>query len=133
MDNMITIVLPYLLDVMATAAVTLIGIAGSWAALKLSQQAQLGNITKAVDQVVQAAQLTVGELNQTVVEGLKASAADGKLTQAQIRELQQRMIEQTLDKLSPAVLKLLEASQTDINAIIRGAGEALINGMKSAG
>lgn len=130
MDNMITIVIPYLLDILATAAITLIGIAGSWAALKLSQQTQLVNITQAVNQVVQAAQITVRELNQTVVEGLKAGAADGKLTEAQIRELQQRLLDQTMDKLSAPVVQLLEASRTDINAIIRGAGEALINGIK---
>lgn len=75
------------LDILAKAAIAAIGLAGAWATAKIGQNNKLANIKAAIGQVTQAAQTTVGELQQTTVEAMKAAAADGKLTEDQIRTL----------------------------------------------
>jgi len=102
---------------------------GSWLTAKLAQNAKLANIADATEQVIAAAQQTVGELQQTVVEGWKAAAEDGKLSQDQIKCLKDDLIFKSWQKLAPSTAKLLEAAKVDVNAIIVGAGEDLINAM----
>ena len=83
----------------------------------------------AIGQVTQAAQTTVGELQQTTVEAMKAAAADGKLTEDQIRTLKADLLRMTRKKLAEPTVQLLEAAKLDINAMIQGAAEDLINQM----
>ena len=83
----------------------------------------------AIGQVTQAAQTTVGELQQTTVEAMKAAAADGKLTEDQIRTLKADLLRMTREKLAEPTVQLLEAAKLDINAMIQGAAEDLINQM----
>ncbi len=71
-------------DIVATALMALIGILGAWLAAKLGQNKKLNNIANATQQVISAAQLTVGELQQTVVDTMKANSANGKLTSKQV-------------------------------------------------
>ncbi len=70
-------------------------------------------------------QITVGELQQTVVDSLKANGA--KLTEAQIAELGELLLQKAYGKLSAPTLALLEAASVDVQALIRGAGEDWIN------
>lgn len=121
--------LPYILDIIATVVIALIGVGGAWLTTKIAQKTQLSNIGAAVAQVVQAAQLTVGELQQTTVEAWKAAAPDGKLTAEQIATLKRDLLNKTAAKLSAPVVQLLEATKTDVNAIITGAAEDLIGKM----
>lgn len=79
--------------------------------------------------MTQAAQTTVGELQQTTVEAMKAAAADGKLTEDQIRTLKADLLRMTREKLAEPTVQLLEAAKLDINAMIQGAAEDLINQM----
>ena len=83
----------------------------------------------AIGQVTQAAQTTVGELQQTTVEAMKAAAADSKLTEDQIRTLKADLLRMTREKLAEPTVQLLEAAKLDINAMIQGAAEDLINQM----
>lgn len=117
------------LDILAKAAIAAIGIAGAWATTKIGQNNKLANIKAAIGQVTQAAQMTVGELQQTTVEAMKAAAADGKLTDAQIEQLKRDLLQKTSEKLTEPTVQLLEAAKADINAIIRGAAEDMINQM----
>ena len=90
------------------------------------------SIATATDQVVKAAQLTVGELQQTVVEKLKAAAGSGKLNETQIAELGELLKTKTLQKLSTPVIDLLTAAAVDVQALIIGAGEDWIGKIKAA-
>ena len=74
--------------------------------------------------------LQLGELKQTVVDGMKAAHADGKLTQGEISELGSLLYEKTTAKLSDSALNVLTAAQVDISALITGAAEQLIASMK---
>lgn len=108
------------LDILAKAAIAAIGLAGAWATAKIGQNNKLANIKAAIGQVTQAAQTTVGELQQTTVEAMKAAAADGKLTEDQIRTLKADLLRMTREKLAEPTVQLLEAAKLDINAMIQG-------------
>lgn len=113
-------------QVLATALITLIGVLGTWLTAKVLKRVELTNINKAKDELVEAAQQTVLELQQTVVEGMKAAAQDGKLTEDEITELSIMLLNKTKQQMSLPAIKLLEAAAVDVNALIRSAGEALI-------
>ena len=119
-----------LVEVAATLLITLIGVLGTWLTTKIAKKQQLAGIAAATEQVIQAAQITVGELQQTGVEKLKA-AGGGKLTEAQIAELGELLKTKTLEKLSNPALTLLEAAAVDVQALICGAGENCLNKFKT--
>ena len=119
-------------QVIATLLITLIGVLGAWLTAKIGKRVELSNINKAKDELIIAAQQTVMELQQTVVEGLKDVAIDGKLSEEEITELTGLLVSKTKEKMSLPAIKLLEAAAVDVNALIRGAGEALINQMHEA-
>ena len=116
-------------QVISTLIITLLGVLGTWLTMKLGQRVELSSINKAKDELIAAAQQTVMELQQTVVEGLKDVAIDGKLTEEEINELGFLLVDKTKEKMSLSAIGVLEAASVDITALIRGAGEALINQM----
>ena len=64
------------------------------------------------------------------MDGLKEASADGKLTQDEITNLGKLLLEGTLAKMSESGIGVLKAANVDINAIVKGAGEALIAKIK---
>ncbi len=124
-DTIITIVA----QVITTLLITLIGVLGAWLTAKIGKRVELTNINKAKDELIAAAQQTVLELQQTVVEGMKAAAEDGKLSDDEVESLCIMLMTKTKDKMSLSAIRLLEAAAVDVNALIRGAGEALIERM----
>ena len=112
--------------------VILIGAFGVWALKKIGKRAGLEGISIATDEVIKMATITIGELQQTIVNDLKANAADGKLTKEEIVMLGEKLVEKTLEKMSQPVYNLLNAAGTDIIALIKGAGEDWINSLKNA-
>ena len=114
-----------------TAVVILIGAFGVWALKKIGKRAGLEGISIATDEVIKMATITIGELQQTIVNDLKANAADGKLTKEEIDMLGEKLVEKTLEKMSQPVYNLLNAAGTDIIALIKGAGEDWINSLKN--
>ena len=111
--------------------VILIGAFGVWALKKIGKRAGLEGISIATDEVIKMATITIGELQQTIVNDLKANAADGKLTKEEIVMLGEKLIGKTLEKMSQPVYNLLNAAGTDIIALIKGAGEDWINSLKN--
>ncbi len=125
-DTIVTV----LVQVAATLLITLIGVLGTWLTAKIAKKQQLAGIAAATEQVIQAAQSTVGELQQTVVEKIKA-AGGGKLTEAQIAELGELLKTKTMEKLSNPAITLLEAAAVDVQALICGAGENWLHKIKT--
>lgn len=127
---MYEIIMETVVQIVATLLITLIGVLGAWLTAKLAKKTELTNINAATNEVVSAAQLTVLELQQTVVEGWKAASADGKLSQDEIAELGKMLVQKTMEKMSDSAKSLLTSAGVDITAIITGAGEAMIQSMK---
>ena len=125
-----TVIIETIVSVLANLAVTLIGVAGAWLLAQISKTQKLNTINAAVGELTNAAEQTVWELQQTVVDGLKEASADGKLTQDEITNLGKLLLEGTLAKMSESGIGVLKAANVDINAIVKGAGEALIAKIK---
>lgn len=123
-------IIEMVLTVVSTLLVTLIGALGTWLTVKITKGKELQNINIAKDAVINAAQLTVLELQQTVVEGWKEANEDGKLTDAEVSALGKLLLQKTKEKLSMPVQELIEAAGVDIVALIQGAGEAYIASLK---
>lgn len=117
-------------QIVATLLITLIGVLGAWLTAKIGKRQELSNIAVATDEAVKAAQLTVLELQQTVVDGWKAANEDGKLTNEEVEMLGVMLIDKTVEKMSDSAINLLVSAGVDITAIIKGAGEAMIKQLK---
>lgn len=113
-------------QVAVSFVVALIGVAGTWLSIQIGKVKQLQTVQLATDEAKNAAITTVLELQQTVVDDLKAAAVDGKLTKEEIAKLKNDLISMSMAKLSDTSVKILTAAGVDISAIISGVGEALI-------
>ena len=128
--DMDTVIIETAVSVLANLTVTLIGVFGAWLLMQISKSQKLSTINTAVDELTNAAEQTVLELQQTVVDDLKAASADGKLTKDEIEVLGKKLIDRALAKMSGSAMDVLKAANVDVNAIITGAGEALIARIK---
>ena len=117
-------------NITAAFFIALIGVFGAWLTAKLGKATQLDTVNRAQQELIKLAQITVGELKQTVVDGMKAASKDGKLTKDEIAQLGQLLFEKTTAKLSASAMDVLTAAQVDISALITGTAEHLIGQMK---
>ena len=117
-------------NIAAAFFIALIGVFGAWLTARLGKATQLDTVNRAQQELIKLTQITVGELKQTVVEGLKAAHKDGKLTKEEIVQLGQLLYEKTTAKLSASAMDVLTAAQVDISALITGTAEQLISGIK---
>lgn len=121
------------LDILEKIVVTALGIAGTAWAAKSKDNKHIQNIALAIDNVLKAARITVGELKQTTVDRWKAESEDGKLTPDEIAQLKSDLLTLTLKKLDEPTKNLLAAAGVDICALIAGAGEDWVREMKLGG
>jgi len=125
------ILIEYAVSIVVSVVVALIGYAGSWVLSKLAKKIELSNISAATGTLISMTQQTVRELQQTVVEALKADSEDGKLTDAEIKMLGDQLLEITESKLSDSIKGLLTAAKIDIESLIKSAAESYIYSMKA--
>jgi len=117
-------------NIAAAFFVALIGVLGAWLTAKFGKATQLDTVNRAQQELIKLAQITVGELKQTVVDGMKTAHKDGKLTKEEVVQLGQLLYEKTTAKLSVSAMDVLTAAQVDISALITGTAEHLIATMK---
>ena len=128
--NAIDILIENAVNIAAAFFIALIGVFGAWLTAKLGKATQLDTVNHAQQELIKLAQITVGELKQTVVDGMKAASKDGKLSKEEIAQLGQMLFEKTTAKLSASAMDVLTAAQVDISALITGTAEHLIGQMK---
>ena len=129
--NTTDILIENAVNIAAAFFIALIGVFGAWLTAKLGKATQLDTVNRAQQELIKLAQITVGELKQTVVDGMKAAHTDGKLTKEEIAQLGQLLYEKTAAKLSASAMDVLTAAQVDISALITGTAEHLIGQMKT--
>ena len=117
-------------NITAAFFIALIGVFGAWLTAKLGKATQLDTVNHAQQELIKLAQITVGELKQTVVDSMKAAHTDGKLTKEEIAQLGNLLYEKTTAKLSASAMDVLTAAQVDISALITGTAEHLLGHMK---
>ena len=128
--NATDILIENAVNIAAAFFIALIGVFGAWLTAKLGKATQLDTVNRAQQELIKLAQITVGELKQTVVDGMKAANTDGKLTKEEIAQLGQLLYEKTTAKLSASAMDVLTAAQVDISALITGTAEHLIGQIK---
>lgn len=128
--NATDILIENAVEIAAAFFIALIGVFGAWLTAKLGKATQLDTVNHAQQELIKLAQITVGELKQTVVDGMKAAHEDGKLTREEIAQLGQLLYEKTTAKLSASAMDVLTAAQVDVSALITGTAEQMIAGMK---
>ena len=128
--NATDILIENAVNIAAAFFIALIGVFGAWLTAKLGKATQLDTVNRAQQELIKLAQITVGELKQTVVDGMKAAHKDGKLTKDEITQLGQLLFDKTTAKLSASAMDVLTAAQVDISALITGTAEHLIGQMK---
>ena len=129
--TVVNILIENAVNIAAAFFIALIGVFGAWLTAKLGRATQLDTVNKAQQELIKLAQITVGELKQTVVDGMKAASKDGKLSKEEIAQLGHLLYEKTTAKLSTSAMDVLTAAQVDISALITGTAEHLINQMKA--
>ena len=128
--TIVDILIENAVNIAAAFFIALIGVFGAWLTAKLGKATQLDTVNHAQQELIKLAQITVGELKQTVVDGMKAASKDGKLSKGEIAQLGQMLFEKTTAKLSASAMDVLTAAQVDISALITGTAEHLIGQMK---
>ena len=129
---MTEVLIENLIKILFAVLLMLINVAGVYLTTLIGKSEKLRTVAAAVNELKKMAVLTAGELQQTVVDGLKAAASDHKLTEAEIRDLQLAVVTKTNEKMAPATMNLLNAAGVDTVAIIQGATEAWIARIKQA-
>lgn len=127
---MTDIIIENIVKITAALLLMLIGVLGTYLTTLAAKRAETANVSEALRTLTEAAKTTVGELQQTIVEPLKAAAADGKLTPDEIADLRNMLVAQTKQKMLPSAINIINAAGADIEAIILGVGENLINKAK---
>ena len=128
--NVADILIENAVNIAAAFFIALIGVFGAWLTAKLGKSTQLETVNRAQQELIKLSQITVGELKQTLVDGMKAAHTDGKLTKVEIAQLGHLLYEKTTAKLSASAMDVLTAAQVDISALITSATEHLIGQMK---
>lgn len=127
---MTNIIIENIVKIAAALLLMLIGVLGTYLTTLAAKRAETANVSEAFRALTEAAKTTVGELQQTIVEPLKAVAADGKLTPDEIADLRNMLVAKTKQKMLPSAINIINAAGADIEAIILGVGENLINKAK---
>lgn len=104
----------------------------AFAADKLGKNLKLKNLNIAVQKVCELARQTAGELQQTIVDNIKAENPDGKLTKDQIDDLSRSLLYLVKAKLDTATQELIIASGSDLDALITGECESYLNMLKNS-
>lgn len=127
---MTDIIIENIVKITAALLLMLIGVLGTYLTTLAAKRAETANVSEALRALTEATKTTVGELQQTIVGPLKAAAADGKLTPDEIADLRNMLVAQTKQKMLPSAINIINAAGADIEAIILGVGENLINKAK---
>ena len=125
-ETIIEVVTAAIIDLIIAVLMVLL----AWVGSKIAENKKLANISVAKQEVDDAVFQTVSELQQTVVDGLKAAAQDGKLTPEEITELGYDVLDGVMRKLSEPSIKLLLAAGVDLEAYIQGAAEKWVATLK---
>ena len=124
------VIIEVVAKIIGTILLMLIGVAGTWLTAKIAKRNELATIAAATNEATETAQRVVLELQQTLVEGMKASCEDGKLSDSEIEHLGALLLDKAMAQLSEPAKNVLAAAGKDVSAIIQSAGEAMILAIK---
>lgn len=108
----------------------IVGIVFAYIGKWMGQTKRLETVSAAMEQLEAVVKNVVGELQQTMVEGLKDASVDGKLSAEDIYDLGNLLVQKATEQLSHPASETLEAAGIDIEAMIHSVAEAYIERIK---
>lgn len=121
-----------ILSVVAQLAVAGLSVGLTWLVTRMAKTEKFKSLSEVLAQLSTTVEDTVHELQQTVVDGLKEAASDGKLTPEEVSSLNTKLLEMVKAKMAQPALDILTAAQIDINTLIMGMAESAIKKMKDS-
>ena len=108
----------------------IVGIAFAYLTKLIGKTKRLEHIAYAMDELEAVVKNIVGDLQQTVVDGLKEASADGKLSKSDIEWIGEQLIEKVSKQISAPAADTLIAAGVDIENMIHSIAEAEIARIK---
>ena len=107
-----------------------IGVAFAYLTKLIGKSRKLEHIASAMEELERVVKNVVGDLQQTVVEGLKTASVDGKLSEEEVYDLGRLLIKKTYEQLSNPASETIRAAGIDIDEAIHSFAEAYIERIK---
>lgn len=107
-----------------------IGVAFAYLSKIVGKSKRLEHIAAAMDELERVVKTVVGDLQQTVVEGLKAASVDGKLSDEEVYDLGKLLVLKVSEQLSDPASTTIKAAGIDMTEAIHSIAEAYIAKIK---
>ena len=131
MDVQITnAIIECIVGVVSALLLGLVGIAMQYLTALVAQKLKFANLSAALGELDAQIETTVKQLQQVLVDDMKEAAADGKLTEEEVKMLGERLVDGVNDRLSKPASDVIKAAGIDINAYIQAQAEAVIHDLK---
>ena len=124
------VIIEVAVQVIGAILMGIVGVVFAYIGKWVGQAKKLESVAAAMEQLEAVVQNVVGELQQTMVEHLKAATADGKLSEQDIFDLGKLLELKASEQLSDPAADTLEAAGIDIDGMIHSIAEAYIEKIK---
>lgn len=108
----------------------IVGVVFAYLTKLIGKSKELEHVASAMDELETVVKYIVGDLQQTVVDGLKDASVDGKLSKTDIEYLGQQLIEKAGKQISEPAAKTLISAGIDVENMIHSMAEAYIAKIK---
>lgn len=124
------VVIEVAVQVIGAILMGVIGVAFAYLTKLIGKSRKLEHIASAMEELERVVKNAVGDLQQTVVEGLKDASVDGKLSQEEIYDLGKMLVMKVSEQLSDPASTTIKAAGIDMTEAIHSIAEAYIARIK---
>ena len=124
------VVIEVVVQVIGALLMGVIGVAFAYLTKLVGKTKELEHVASAMDELESVVTTVVGDLQQTIVENLKAASADGKLSQEDIYDLGKLLVMKVKEQLSNPASTTIQAAGIDMTEAIHSIAEAYIARIK---
>lgn len=117
--------------IMATFLLAVLTIGLTYLKDLIAQKLKMSTLAHALEELDNDIAGAVGDIQQVLVDDLKAAAEDGKLTKEEIEVLHAKLLVTVKKRLSAHAKAVIEAAGIDIREYILSEAEAIINARKT--
>lgn len=124
------VIIEVIVQVIGALLMGVIGVAFAYLTKLVGKTRELEHVASAMDELENVVTTVVGDLQQTIVENLKAASADGKLSQEDIYDLGKLLVMKVTEQLSNPASTTIKAAGIDMTEAIHSIAEAYIARIK---
>lgn len=124
------VIIEVIVQVIGALLMGVIGVAFAYLTKLVGKTKELEHVASAMDELENVVTTVVGDLQQTIVENLKAASADGKLSQEDIYDLGKLLVMKVTEQLSNPASTTIKAAGIDMTEAIHSIAEAYIARIK---